>query len=75
MTYYLQVILTYHYTANGNIRHCCQPIFVRTELHLQDGIQYKIIEIWGILLFPNQINVDEYVQINLTGVVAGLPVF
>ena len=54
MSHYLHVILAYKYLISAGINRCGEPDFGHGELHLEDRIQTKILEIWGILLFPHR---------------------
>ena len=72
MAHYLQVILAYEYVVNAGVRRCGEPDFGHTELQLEDRIQRGIMDTWGVLLFPNHINVSEYDPVNFTSVGVGL---
>ena len=60
MSHYLHVILAYKYLISAGINRCGEPDFGHGELHLEDRIQTRILEIWGILLFPHRINVSQF---------------
>jgi len=60
MSHYLHVILAYKYLVSAGINRCGQPDFGHDDLHLEDRIQTRILEIWGVLLFSNRINVSQF---------------
>ena len=66
--HYLQVILAYNYLVNAGTRRCDKPNFGHSMLHLEDRIQSRIAEIWGVLPFPNRINVSEYQPLDFISV-------
>ena len=71
MRHYLHVILAYQYLVSAGIMHCGEPDFGHTDLHLEDRIQARIVDIWGVLLFTNQNNVSQYNPIDSTTVGVG----
>jgi hypothetical protein len=69
--HYLQVILAFQYMIHAGIRRCGEPDFGHTMHHLEDRIQTRIQEIWGIDLFPNRINVSNYEPLDFVSVGVG----
>lgn len=66
--HYLQVILAYFYNVNAGIRRCDEPDFGHPMLDLEDRIQSRIADIWGVIVFPNRVNVSEYKPLGFTSV-------
>ena len=66
--HYLQVILAYFYNVNAGIRRCDEPDFGHPMLDLEDRIQSRIADIWGVIVFPNRVNVSEYKPLDFTSV-------
>lgn len=51
---------SHRYHVSAAINRLGEPDFGHSELHLEDRIQIRILEIWGILLFPNRTNVSQF---------------
>mmetsp|Transcript_4336 Transcript_4336/g.6328 ORF Transcript_4336/g.6328 Transcript_4336/m.6328 type:complete len:158 (-) Transcript_4336:565-1038(-) len=60
MAHIVHVILCYRYHVSVGINRLGEPDFGHSELHLEDRIQTRILETWGILLFPNRANVSQF---------------
>ena len=71
MAQYLLVILAYRFNVSAGINHSDKPDFGHSDLHVEDWIQSRIMDIWGKLLFPDRINVSEFSPLNFTSVGIG----
>ena len=60
MAHMLHVILCYRYHVSAGINRLGESDFGHSELHLEDRIQMRILDIWGVLLFPNRTNVSQF---------------
>lgn len=70
-SHYLQVILAYMYTINAGINRCGEPDFGHFMLHLEDRIQTRMQQIWGVDLFTNRINISEHKPLDFVAVGVG----
>jgi len=69
--HYLQVILAYQYLVNNRIRRCGEPDFGHFMLNLEDRIQEKIRQLWGVDPFPSRINMSEQTALDFVSVGVG----
>ena len=71
MAHYLHLTLSYRYLVNAGIARCEEPDFGHSELHLKDRIQTRVMELWGVLLFSNWVNVSQFRPIDFVAVGLG----
>ena len=70
-SHYLQVLLAYFYNINAGITRCHEPDFGHFMLHLEDRIQSRMQQLWGVDLFKNRINLLDH-EIDLDFVAVGV---
>ena len=69
--HYLQVLLAYQYNVHVGISRCGEPDFGHFMLHVEDRIQSRISEIWGVDIFMNRVNVSEFEPLEFVSVGVG----
>ena len=63
--------LAYQYLVNNRIRRCGEPDFGHFMLNLEDRIQEKIRQLWGVDPFPSRINMSEHSPLDFISVGVG----
>ena len=70
-SHYLLVNLAYQYNVNAGVARCGEPDFGHFLLHVEDRIQIRIQEIWGVNIFTNRINVSQFQPLDFVAVGVG----
>jgi hypothetical protein len=54
------VLLAYFYNISRGVNQSSKPIFGNFMFSLEDKIQSRMQELWGMSLFPNFINIVDH---------------